>query len=67
MYGGYGGGGQKLDTLVDFPLSSLDMAPYVLSAQGGGEEHIYDLFAVSNHFGSLGFGHYTAYAKNWKT
>ncbi|KAI8612026.1 hypothetical protein BC830DRAFT_1039718, partial [Chytriomyces sp. MP71] len=27
-------------------------------------ELIYDLFAVSNHFGGLGGGHYTAYAKN---
>jgi len=25
---------------------------------------LYDLFAVSNHYGSLGFGHYTAYVKN---
>lgn len=25
---------------------------------------IYDCFAVSNHFGSVGFGHYTAYGKN---
>ena len=24
----------------------------------------FDLFAVSNHFGSLGGGHYTAFAKN---
>lgn len=30
-YYSYGGGGQKLDTLVDFPLENLDMAPYVLS------------------------------------
>ena len=25
---------------------------------------LYDLFAVSNHFGSMGGGHYTAYAKH---
>ncbi|KAI9141081.1 hypothetical protein BKA69DRAFT_1038720 [Paraphysoderma sedebokerense] len=25
---------------------------------------VYDLYAVSNHFGGLGGGHYTAYAKN---
>lgn len=25
---------------------------------------LYDLFAVVNHYGNLGFGHYTAYAKN---
>lgn len=25
---------------------------------------IYDLFAVSNHFGGMGGGHYTAFGKN---
>lgn len=25
---------------------------------------IYDLYAISNHFGGLGGGHYTAFAKN---
>lgn len=24
------------------------------------------MFGISNHFGGLGGGHYTAYAKNWK-
>ncbi|KAJ3088386.1 ubiquitin carboxyl-terminal hydrolase [Quaeritorhiza haematococci] len=28
------------------------------------ERLVYDLFGVSNHFGGLGGGHYTAYAKN---
>jgi len=28
---------------------------------------LYDLFGVVNHFGSVGFGHYTAYTKNWRT
>lgn len=29
------------------------------------EKHVeYDLYAVSNHYGGLGGGHYTAYAKN---
>lgn len=28
------------------------------------ERPIYDLYAVSNHYGGLGGGHYTAYAKN---
>lgn len=26
---------------------------------------IYDLYAVSNHYGGTGGGHYTAYGKNW--
>lgn len=29
------------------------------------KDHLYyDLYAISNHFGNVGFGHYTAYAKN---
>ena len=28
---------------------------------------LYDLYAVSNHYGSLAFGHYTAYCKNFET
>jgi ubiquitin carboxyl-terminal hydrolase 4/11/15 len=28
---------------------------------------IYDLFAVSNHFGGVGGGHYTAFGKNYLT
>lgn len=53
----------KLDTLVDFPLRDLDMAPYLLSRQqaaqqqqqgqaGQEQPHAkYDLYAVSNHYG----------------
>lgn len=25
---------------------------------------LYDCYGVSNHYGSMGFGHYTAYCKN---
>lgn len=28
---------------------------------------LYDLYAVSNHYGSLAFGHYTAFCKNPET
>ena len=40
-------------------------------AAGGGDSKenrartLYDLFAVCNHFGRMGFGHYTAYARDW--
>lgn len=64
-YGGYGMGGQKLDTHVDFPLQGLDMSAFVLNKEQKSEESLmYDCFGVSNHFGSVGFGHYTAYGKN---
>ena len=41
------------------------MRPFVLMPeQKNSENLIYDCFGISNHFGSVGFGHYTAYAKN---
>jgi ubiquitin carboxyl-terminal hydrolase 4/11/15 len=54
----------KLDILVDFPINDLDMSTSVLESEDGKKE-IYDLFAVDNHYGSLGGGHYTAYAKSF--
>lgn len=63
-YGAMGFGGQKLDTLVDFPLEGLDMSQYVLSKAQRAKPLIYDLYAVSNHYGGVGGGHYTAYGKN---
>ncbi|KAJ1551764.1 CSN-associated deubiquitinating enzyme Ubp12, partial [Nowakowskiella sp. JEL0078] len=102
--------GDKIDSLVDFPIDGLDMTEFVIGpherptfdkpanemelktqsevnddsdvemiqSQSDAMEEvdptlergtrdgklIYDLFAVSNHFGGLGGGHYTAYAKN---
>jgi len=54
----------KIDVLVDFPLKGLDMTPYVIAPTHG--KSIYDLIAVSNHYGGMGGGHYTAYGKNRK-
>lgn len=54
----------KLDVLVDFPVEGLDMTGRV-EAPEPGESLVYDLFAVDNHYGGLGGGHYTAYAKNF--
>ncbi|KFX89047.1 hypothetical protein O988_08786 [Pseudogymnoascus sp. VKM F-3808] len=54
----------KLDIQVTFPINGLDMSTRVLETEDGKEE-VYDLFAVDNHYGSLGGGHYTAYAKSF--
>eukprot|EP00850_Spirogloea_muscicola_P008446 SM000045S16191 [mRNA] locus=s45:115630:120643:- [translate_table: standard] len=51
----------KLDTFINFPIHRLDLSPYVALANG--EQHVYSLYAVSNHYGGMGGGHYTAYAK----
>ncbi|KAI4722100.1 cysteine proteinase [Aureobasidium sp. EXF-10727] len=54
----------KVDVLVDFPIEGLDLTKRI-GCKEEGKEYIYDLFAVDNHYGGLGGGHYTAYAKNF--
>lgn len=54
----------KVDVLVDFPIEGLDLTQRI-GCKEEGKEYIYDLFAVDNHYGGLGGGHYTAYAKNF--
>lgn len=62
---GSGGATDKLDTVVDFPIEGLDLTKHVLGYDSENNPPlIYDLYAVSNHYGSLSFGHYTAYGKN---
>lgn len=53
----------KIDVFVDFPIEGLDLSSRV-AIQEEGKSPIYDLFAVDNHYGGLGGGHYTAYAQN---
>lgn len=63
---------------VKFPLQGLDLSRYVLGCrqQAAGSDAattdfsssstgapLYDCFAVSNHYGGLGGGHYTAFAQ----
>ncbi|KAM0204587.1 hypothetical protein ACHAPA_001969 [Fusarium lateritium] len=54
----------KLDVMVDFPIEGLDLTSRVIQKEDGKNE-IYDLIAVDDHYGGLGGGHYTAYAKNF--
>lgn len=35
------------------------------SDSSDGNDKLYDLFAVTNHYGRLGFGHYTSFARDW--
>ena len=51
----------KIDTLVNFPIHDLDLSKYVMNKDG--QSCLYELYAVSNHYGGMGGGHYTAYAK----
>lgn len=53
----------KITSVVDFPVEGLDLSAIVQGPQE--QPPIYDLFAISNHHGGLGGGHYTAYGKNF--
>ncbi|KAK9668450.1 hypothetical protein RND81_13G061300 [Saponaria officinalis] len=53
----------KLDTFVTFPIQNLDLGKYVKSKEASNIPCMYELYAISNHYGGLGGGHYTAYAK----
>lgn len=53
----------KIEDLVDFPIEGLDLSGKVGFSEG--KDLTYDLFAVDNHFGGLGGGHYTATAQNF--
>ncbi|KAJ3061824.1 CSN-associated deubiquitinating enzyme Ubp12 [Podochytrium sp. JEL0797] len=75
--GGSGGfessSSRKIEVLVDFPVTGFDMSAFmssqsvsVLDEAGApvateGLTNLYDLYAVSNHMGGLGGGHYTAF------
>lgn len=71
----------KLTTLVDFPLNGLDMSQHCAKWRNENDYSgstlpeqlyvddsvpaVYDLFGVVNHYGRMGFGHYTAFARKW--
>jgi ubiquitin carboxyl-terminal hydrolase 8 len=58
----YGHIGFKNNANIRYPIQQWDLSKFVLSR--GSEPPLYDLYAVSNHVGDLGGGHYTACAKN---
>lgn len=59
---------KKKQNFVKFPLQDLDMtahiAPSELSRNKTLRARRYHLFGVSNHYGSMESGHYTAFCKN---
>ena len=61
--GGYYGY-TKNDAHIEFPIENLDMGKYILKNEKDKDYSKYDLFAVSQHYGGTGGGHYTAVCKN---
>ncbi|CUS25114.1 LAQU0S27e00452g1_1 [Lachancea quebecensis] len=53
----------KISDVVEFPISGLDMSNHLV-CEDAKQNKLYDLIAVDNHYGGLGGGHYTAFAKN---
>lgn len=53
----------KISNYVSFPVNDLDLKSF-LDQEYTSQSTTYDLFAVITHFGSVGGGHYIAYAKN---
>jgi ubiquitin carboxyl-terminal hydrolase 8 len=54
--------GVKNEMELSYPIFDWDLADAVKSRGAG--KPLYDLYAVANHWGELGYGHYTAYARN---
>ncbi|WFC99965.1 ubiquitinyl hydrolase 1 [Malassezia yamatoensis] len=70
----------KIDTPIHFPTTGLDLSNYMPPALPPGTAvrgipvsesqrppYLYDLYAVTHHFGTLSSGHYTASIKNQNT
>mmetsp|Transcript_4078 Transcript_4078/g.11701 ORF Transcript_4078/g.11701 Transcript_4078/m.11701 type:complete len:707 (+) Transcript_4078:184-2304(+) len=61
-YNDYGKVGSKNDASIRYPVTEWDLKSRVKSSRGVYPK--YDLYAVSNHMGGLGGGHYTAHTLN---
>jgi len=55
-------GSRKIQDLVNFPLTDLNMSKYVSGYNA--RQYVYDLYGVCNHSGGPMGGHYTAFVKN---
>ena len=58
-------GQEKVSESVKFPITGLDMRPYVIGLRDEPNPVLYDLYGVTEHYGSLNGGHYTACVKNF--
>lgn len=52
----------KLETFVNFPIHDFDLTTYVAN-KNSSRQQLYELYALTNHYGSMGSGHYTAHIK----
>lgn len=65
-----GGWLEKRNTAVDFPLTGFNLKPYLVMENTKAimmnniRNYNYNLYAMSNHYGTMDGGHYTAFCKN---
>ncbi|XP_072764207.1 uncharacterized protein [Anoplolepis gracilipes] len=65
-----GGWLEKRNTAVDFPLTGFNLKPYLVMENTNAimtnniRNYNYTLYAMSNHYGTMDGGHYTAFCKN---
>ncbi|CAN1160618.1 Ubiquitin carboxyl-terminal hydrolase 5 [Linum perenne] len=52
----------KLETFVNFPIRDFDLTKYVAN-KNNTRRQLYELYALTNHYGGMGSGHYTAHIK----
>lgn len=58
---------KKKTTYVDFPLSNFDMSKYIAPSERQNQRvknTTFELYGVSNHYGEMNRGHYTAFCKS---
>lgn len=58
---------KKKTNFIDFPVNRLDIEEYVARSERRQNAHLqtsYNLYATSNHYGSMESGHYTAFCRN---
>ncbi|KAG5438502.1 hypothetical protein PCANB_002606 [Pneumocystis canis] len=66
----YGHWKDKINTKVDFLINNFDLTDFLLdsirsfSNSSNHEQNLYHLYAVTNHYGNLDGGHYTAMIRN---
>jgi len=53
----------KITSSISFPIRELDLSKYTYSFDVN-KNFKYNLFAISNHYGTLSGGHYTAFVKD---
>uniref|UniRef100_A0A2P2LYE8 Ubiquitin carboxyl-terminal hydrolase n=3 Tax=Rhizophora mucronata TaxID=61149 RepID=A0A2P2LYE8_RHIMU len=52
----------KLETFVNFPIHDFDLTNYIAN-KNNTRRQLYELYALTNHYGGMGSGHYTAHIK----